>query len=94
MILIESPDGSEKQLVEKLEGYAGWKVLGRGVECPPDDHDWCKKDKCFKPNEARLRARSRQALGRDPEALLARLDELENRMATLERMLNAGGTLP
>lgn len=88
MILIESPDGSEKQLVSSTSGYEDWKVLAQDVDCPEDDHEWCKKDKCFKPNEDRIRKRKLRRHMRDPEALMAIIQELQDKVQRLELIVS------
>jgi len=37
MILIESPDGSERQYVSSLDGYADWRVIRKKVAQPKDN---------------------------------------------------------
>ena len=89
MILIECPDTGEQCLVESAEGYPGWLVIAENVEPPLDQHyRWCKFDHCWKADpERRLRAENLAGI-RDPEVLLAIIEDLLARVATLEAKEN------
>jgi hypothetical protein len=88
MILIQSPDGSEKQVVQSLKGYDGWTVLSQNTDMPEDDHDWCPKDKCWKPDVNRQKFRAKRRALRDPVQLMEIIDNLTARIEALEKKGN------
>lgn len=51
MILIQSPDGSEKCLVTSLDGYDGWTVIANPCRPPNDGEFWCSDNDAWKPIE-------------------------------------------
>lgn len=82
--LVEAPDKSERQVVEKLDGYESWTVLGRDVAYPKDDDDWDEQAKTWKPNENRKKNRAKRDAMRDPDALMTIIDDLTSRIEKLE----------
>jgi hypothetical protein len=69
MILIEAPDGSERCLVNSLNGYDGWKVLADDV-CEPEPHCvWCDEEGKWKVDEAAKARAELTAIARNPEKL-------------------------
>jgi hypothetical protein len=69
MILIQSPDGNEKCLVNSLDGYDGWKVVADDV-CEPEPHCvWCEQEGKWKVDEAAKARAELMAIARNPEKL-------------------------
>jgi hypothetical protein len=89
MILLECPETGERQLVRNAVGYRGWKLISRKAPLPPADHcSWCcEAAKWTADEEAQARA-ARLAAMRDPEALLAIIEDLTARIAALEAKEN------
>lgn len=84
MILIESPDGKEKCLVESLDGYDGWNVIAEGVEKPAEHCVWCDNDGAWK-EDAALKARAELLVKvRDPEQLADLLVDILARLQSPE----------
>jgi|GEM_PF-6871461 len=89
MILLECPDTGERQLVRNAVGYRGWKLVSRKAPLPPADHcDWCCDGQKWKADEAAQERAARVAAMRDPEALLAIIDDLTARIIALEAKEN------
>lgn len=85
--VIQSPDGAEKQVVQSLDGYDGWEVLGEADRGPEDDEEWDPQAKRWLVNYARRAAKTRWAAARDPEKLLVRIEALERRLTEVEGKL-------
>jgi predicted RNA-binding Zn ribbon-like protein len=51
MILIQSPDGSEKCLVKSMHGYDGWTVIADPAEPPAPYHYWDEKADVWRLDE-------------------------------------------
>lgn len=85
MILLECPETGERQLVRNAVGYRGWKLISRKAPLPPADHcNWCCDAAKWEPQaEAQERA-ARLAAMRDPEALLAIIEDLAAQIAALK----------
>jgi len=79
MILIQSPDGKDKCLVENLTGYDGWIVVAEGVQKPDHGCYWCEQDQNWKPLEKSLVERVR-----NPNELAAIIAEIQAQIAALQ----------
>lgn len=87
--VIESPDGQETQFVadrgdKTLDGYDGWTVLGTCARAPEDGETWDKAGKALAVDTEYKATREREAMARDPAALLDKIEALEVRVAALE----------
>lgn len=85
MILLEHPETGERALVRNAVGYKGWKLVDRKAPLPTESHaDWCPVNRRWVTDaEAQAKAASLAAM-RDPEALLAIIEDLTARIAALE----------
>lgn len=81
--VVRSPDGLEKQHVLDPERYEGWEVLGTHVGELGPDEEWDDKAKKPKVIPERKAKREREAVARDPLALLDRIEKLEALVAEL-----------
>lgn len=84
---VEAPDGSELHVVASLEGYDDWTVLLEEDGASPADlgeDDEFDPARGWQKSSAREKARKRRAVANDPEALLARIEQLEQQLAQLE----------
>ena len=89
MKLIECQKTGERCLVESLEGYDGWAVLSKDASPPPSAHcNWCCESGQWIEDEAAKARAERRARVRDPEALLAIIEDLTARIAALEAKEN------
>ncbi len=89
MILLECPQTGERQLVRNAVGYGGWKLISRKAPLPPADHcNWCCETGKWKADEEAQARAARVATMRDPEALLAIIEDLTARIAALEAKAN------
>jgi hypothetical protein len=79
MILLQSPDGREKCLVESAEGYDGWSVVAKGVSKPKPGCYWCENGKGWKPLDVRMIDRVR-----NPAELAKIIEELQAQVAALQ----------
>lgn len=88
MILLECPETGERCLVESADGYPGWTVLALDAPEPPHDHcHWCCEDEEWKADAAaEARAEMVSAI-RDPDALLAIIEDLYAHIVALEAKL-------
>lgn len=88
MMLLECPRTGERCLVESAEGYEDWRVVGEDVPTPPGDHyRWVEHERRWRADpEKRRRAENRAAM-RDPDVLLAIIEDLRARVAALEDKL-------
>lgn len=85
MILIQCPCTGDRCLVESADGYEGWTVLCDDAPLPTADHCvWCCDDNEWKPDALAQARAEKLAAMRDPEALLAIIDDLTARIAALE----------
>lgn len=80
MILIQSPDGSEKCLVESLVGYDGWTVIANPCRAPSPFEYWCADDSAWKAIEGAEDKAELLATVRDPDALADLLAEILARL--------------
>jgi hypothetical protein len=69
MILIQSPDGSEKCLVKSLDGYPGWTVLADPAEPPGPFHYWDEEADEWRLDEEAQARGELLALVSNPETL-------------------------
>ena len=84
MKLIESPNGSEKCLVNSLEGYDGWTVLAEGVSAPPPHCFWCSETNSWKVDAAAQAKAGLLAKVRAPEQLAELLADILARLPSGE----------
>jgi hypothetical protein len=89
MILLEHPETGDRCLVESMDGYAGWAVVDLNVPPPPGDHyRWVEHERRWRADPGRrLRAENLAGI-RDPEVLLAIIEDLLARVAALETKEN------
>lgn len=80
MILIESPDGTEKCLVESLDGYDGWTVIAKGIDKPEPHCYWCEDAQGWKLDEAARDKAELLAKVRDPEQLASLITDILARL--------------
>lgn len=84
MILLECPETGERQLVRNAAGYKGWRLISRKAPRPSEDHcDWCGDTGRWKPRAEDQDRSARLAAVRNPEALLAIIDDLTAQIAAL-----------
>lgn len=69
MILIQSPDGKEKCLVESVWGYDNWIVIADPAEPPAPFHYWCDAEDVWKLDEKAKAKADLLSKVRDPEQL-------------------------
>lgn len=90
MILLECPETGERHLVRNANGYRGWKLVARKAPLPPGDHcDWCCESGRWVPRTEDQDRALRLAAMRDPEALLAIIEDLGAQIDALRTALNA-----
>jgi len=85
MILIESPDGKEQQIVSVTAGYPEWTVVASNVTIPEDDCEWDKKGKKWKSNEDHKKKRNNSSLKKVIADLAQRVEALENTLANQKK---------
>lgn len=83
MILIQSPDGSEKCLVKSLDGYDGWSVIANPCRKPNEHEYWCADNQSWKPIEGAAAKAELLAKVRNPEQLADLLADILSRLPTL-----------
>ncbi len=88
MILIESPDGSEKCLVASMAGYDGWTLVASDVIKPEAGCYWDDAGKSWKVDATARGKQSALAKVKDPAALLEIIDDLTARIVALEAAAN------
>jgi hypothetical protein len=80
MILIQSPDGNEKCLVNSLRGYDGWTVVYENV-CEPEPHCfWCSDKGEWQVDEDARALADLVSVVRDPHRLAALLADILARL--------------
>lgn len=80
MILIESPDGKEKCLVDSLEGYDGWAIVAEDVSKPEPHCYWCPDAQGWKVDAAAKSRAELLAKARDPQQLADLLADILSRL--------------
>lgn len=78
MILLQSPDGSERVLVESMDGYDGWEVIAEPCD-PPDAFHYWDGESWALDTDAQKRHEMLQ-LTRDPDKLAVLLADLMARL--------------
>jgi hypothetical protein len=68
----------------EVDGYPGFKVLGKTVVAPSDDQEWDGKAGRWKTNAKRKAKRQRQARARNHEHMLELIEDLTARLAAAE----------
>lgn len=78
MMLLEHPNGTEKALVNSMEGYDGWTVLAADVPMPGRDDVW--NGTAWQLDETLRDARLAREAVSNPVALQATIEALQGQM--------------
>lgn len=76
--------GEETQIVESLEGYDGWKVVGEHSGDLPEAARWDRTVRKVRECGKTVKAHERRARARNTEHLLDRIEALEALVAALK----------
>lgn len=90
MKLVRNPDGSEMHIVQSLDGYEGWSVLGNVARVPRKWERWNGRNFAEDPQEKEKAELQIQM--RDSSYFVKRISELEARVAEMEA--NLANNLP